>query len=368
MQNDARTNVQPNDISVPMRLKWQRDLSSLYQALLPGSPQEFSSPVISGKALYAGSEKGRFHSIDLEKGAINWSYDAGSPIEAPAASNERLVCFGAVDGWLKCLDSASGKEAMGFMARSEIVSSPVIVDGVVFFSTVDRRLYAVSIETGEKLWVYARTTFQTISPRVLGSPAYSEGRLYHLFPDGNLVSIDASSGKEVWAKKVISDFKSHQTARRTPLVYGQSVFIINDANAIVSFNKTDGRTEKTFDFTKALDFIVLENGLIAAGPDEVSFFELPSGSRRWTIKPEGVISSLNATGNVLFVFLNYEKPFLGIESLSEARSRVLGIGIKDGKGLWRRSFDETISSYGATAGPYLAVMNDAGIVQVFESD
>ncbi|MEK6531996.1 MAG: PQQ-binding-like beta-propeller repeat protein [Deltaproteobacteria bacterium] len=368
MHDDARTNTAPHDISVPMRLKWQRDLSTLSDALEAGRPQVYASPVISGHTIFAGSKKGRFYSMDIESGDVNWTYDAGSPIEAPASAGEKLVCFGTVEGELKCLDRTNGKEALSFKARSEVLSSPVITDKDVFFSTADRRLYAVSIDTGEKLWAYVRTSYQTIAPRIIGSPAYADGRLYHLFPDGYLVSIDAATGKEVWAKKTTIDFKSHGIIRRTPLVTSRGVFMIDGANSIVSFNKANGEIADTFRFAKAYDFLAIENGLVLAGPEEISFFELPSGKKRWSLKPEGVVASLTATDNVLFAFLNYKKPFLGIEHLSEARARLYAIGIKDGQPLWQRTFDETISSYGASTGRYLAVMNDAGVLQLFEPE
>jgi outer membrane protein assembly factor BamB len=93
------------------------------------------------------------------------------------------------------------------------------------FSIVDGRLYTmgsrgedltvicVDVSSGKEVWSQAigKDDSQGYSagwgngPR--STPTYSEGHVYAIGPKGTVACLDATSGKEVWKKNLISDFK-----------------------------------------------------------------------------------------------------------------------------------------------------------------
>ena len=62
-----------------------------------------------------------------------WMFDAGDSIESTAAIVDGRVYFGSLDTFLYALDLETGEELWRFQAAAEVKSSPSVFDGVVYF-------------------------------------------------------------------------------------------------------------------------------------------------------------------------------------------------------------------------------------------
>ena len=103
----------------------------------------FSSPAISGNTLYIGSHDGKLRAIDLASNALAWVFQTdGSKQNGAALTKE--------DGTPK-YEAAFTEDfydnmvtgVAKMMTVGTILSSPVIVDGVIYFGSTDGNLYAV---------------------------------------------------------------------------------------------------------------------------------------------------------------------------------------------------------------------------------
>ena len=79
-----------------------------------------------------------------------------------------------------------------FHTRGEVVSSPAIVEGVIYVGSNDGNLYALDQQTGAKKWAF------TTGARVASSPAVDHGLVYFGSYDGNFYAVEASTGKLHW--------------------------------------------------------------------------------------------------------------------------------------------------------------------------
>jgi len=59
-----------------------------------------------------------------------------------------------------------GELKWSFQTGNEITSSPVVVNGIVYFGSTDFKFYAVDANTGEKRWDFAAGSFVESSPAV----------------------------------------------------------------------------------------------------------------------------------------------------------------------------------------------------------
>ncbi|KPL69205.1 alcohol dehydrogenase [Erythrobacter sp. SG61-1L] len=118
------------------------------------------------------------------------------------------------------LDTNRGQEA-----------TPIVVDGIMYFSTAWSKVMAVKADTGEVLWQY--------DPKNIGAKgvhaccdvvnrgvAVWEGKVFVGTIDGRLIALDAASGKELWSTVTV-DQKKPYTITMAPRVVRGKVIIGN---------------------------------------------------------------------------------------------------------------------------------------------
>jgi outer membrane protein assembly factor BamB len=74
-------------------------------------------------------------------------------------------------------------------------SSPIVVDGIVYVGSDDKKVYALNAETGETVWTFATPG------KVQSSGAVDDGILYIGDDSGTLHAIDVKTGKAKWQTK-----------------------------------------------------------------------------------------------------------------------------------------------------------------------
>ncbi len=122
--------------------------------------------------------------------------------------------------WYVDLDSHRGDEA-----------TPVVVDGVMYFTTTWSKVFAVKAATGEKLWSYdpkvpPEWAVNACCDVVNRGVALWQGKVFVGSLDGRLIALDASSGKPVWETLTI-DPKFSYTITGAPRVVKGQVLIGN---------------------------------------------------------------------------------------------------------------------------------------------
>jgi alcohol dehydrogenase (cytochrome c) len=101
-------------------------------------------------------------------------------------------------------------------------STPVVVDGVMYF-TVPDRVWAVDALTGKEIWHYSWTSKGGIHLGNRGVGIYGNW-LYFETPDCNLVSLNAKDGKLRWSQQVC-DLDQMYYASVAPIVIKNHVIV-----------------------------------------------------------------------------------------------------------------------------------------------
>lgn len=82
-----------------------------------------------------------------------------------------------------------------YQTGADVMSSPAIVDGVVYIGSNDKNVYALDLYTGSKIWNY------TTDGLVYSSPAVFGGKVFVGTTKGTFYSLDASTGTKIWSYK-----------------------------------------------------------------------------------------------------------------------------------------------------------------------
>lgn len=122
--------------------------------------------------------------------------------------------------WFVDLDTRRGQEA-----------TPVVVDGVMYFTTAWSKVFAVRAATGEKLWSYdpqvpPEWAINTCCDVVNRGAAVWQGKIFVGTLDGRLIALDATNGKLLWETLTI-DPKSRYSITGAPRVVKGKVLIGN---------------------------------------------------------------------------------------------------------------------------------------------
>jgi outer membrane protein assembly factor BamB len=188
----ARTHAAPVRLRPPFRKLWtvHGDWSLI----------EFP-PVLEGGRLFAGTNHGLVLAVQARTGRVMWHRQfAGCVAASPAVGNGVVYlgfmdpppCRGTDPTFFVALDARTGHTIWRF--RTGVVeTSPLLVDGRVYFGSWDRRVYALAARTGRLDWSFAT------GDRVKGGVAYARRTVFAGSYDGHLYALDARNGRLRWA-------------------------------------------------------------------------------------------------------------------------------------------------------------------------
>lgn len=363
----ARSGVSASKTAPPLAIAWDTDISE-FRLMSPFPDEELSSPAISSGRVYAGGTGRELFAADLASGKVYWKFDAKAPIEAPPTVADGRVCFGASDGVMRCVD-LEGRLLWQFQARSEIVSAPVVKDSRVWFASSDDRVYALNASTGERLWTYSRGTYKTVTTRMYASPALSaNGNLFHLFSDGSLVCLSASTGKEVWSRKAVKEFTGDIQPRRTPLVDSGTVYFIDGNFSVVALSESTGEVKSIYSIIKASDLVLPDSRtIVIAGDGNIMALDRSTGGVLWkSALSRGHAASVFSTPTHVFVFSNFKKAPFGISYLAGDKGYVEAFSLKDGKSAWGLELGSSLTADASNAAGRVALITNDGELTVLQ--
>ncbi len=134
---------------------------------------------------------------------------------------------------------------------AEIKSSPLLVDGVIYF-TVPDNVWAIDARSGQMIWHYNRPSVgEHIGHRGV---AMYKGWLFFTTPDAHLISLNAKDGKMRW-DKIIADSKKGYWSTMAPLVVKDHVIagvggdLDNLPGFLRAFDPETGETQWQWDAT-----------------------------------------------------------------------------------------------------------------------
>jgi outer membrane protein assembly factor BamB len=188
------------------RVKWK----------FPTGNRIVGSPVIQDKVVYFGGDDGNVYAVDSETGRQIWKTPTKGPVPCTPAIANGMVYIASYDGNFYALNSQTGAVKWKFTTEGErrfeakglhgmqpktqtiadsydiFLSSPVVIEGAVYFGSGDGNLYALDAMTGELRW-----KFKT-GDVVHASPAFANGVLFVGSWDSYFYAVDAKSGKDKW--------------------------------------------------------------------------------------------------------------------------------------------------------------------------
>jgi outer membrane protein assembly factor BamB/tRNA A-37 threonylcarbamoyl transferase component Bud32 len=191
------------------------------------------SPTVSEGHVFVGSDDGFLHAVNLSSSRRVWRYDTGAAVRSKPVVVGDHIYFGSQGGDMMCLD-LSGVVKWRFRSKREILSSPLVVKGTVFFTSLDSILYAVDARTGWAIWRFR------MGKGSVSTPANVDNLIFVGSADGYLYCVEGGSSKEIWR------FKTDHQVSGSPLVYRDAVYCGSADGNLYSLEYRTGRLRWKF--------------------------------------------------------------------------------------------------------------------------
>lgn len=120
--------------------------------------------------------------------------------------------------------------SMDLDSTGSLYTSPIAVEGILYFAQGYSVIHAVDAKTGKALWVHDPKAYDAPTNKMLSSwgvrgIAYWDGKIYTGTTDGRLIAIDAGTGKEAWSAQTTMGPDDGRYITGAPWVFNGKVVI-----------------------------------------------------------------------------------------------------------------------------------------------
>ena len=171
--------------------------------------------------------------LDTSTGAVEWSFQAEDQVWSTPAIVDGVVYFGSLDHNFYALSLLDGEEkwSLPFEAGGAIVTSPLVSNGNVFFGTFDGTFHALDIDYGEQEWQFQGDGWFWADPVVV------DDMVYATTTNGILYALDANTGTVRW------EFDLQRPIIASPAVVDGRIVVTSDEGIVYSLNAMSGQQE-----------------------------------------------------------------------------------------------------------------------------
>jgi outer membrane protein assembly factor BamB len=171
---------------------------------------------------------------------LDWKFTTnGSVISSPSVVNG-IVYFGSQDKNIYAVGAWSGSLIWNFSTQGSVESSPAVVNGKVYTGGDDGYVYSIDAYTGSLIWrtfVNGSLPFTYNTIVLKSSPVVSDGIVYVGSLDNYMYALNAENGNVVWKIKTNGPIES------SPAVSDEAVFIVSqepNTGALYKLNAKNG--------------------------------------------------------------------------------------------------------------------------------
>jgi outer membrane protein assembly factor BamB len=312
-----------------------------------------STPTVVGNVLFIGSCAGSFYAINKTTGQVQWSYDIRKDGKQQSFHGDPLVtedliligtdysCDPDGVGHVYAFVRDSGKVRWKYRSTS-VPTDIVRLNSNIYFGSFQDKWSSVDLHTGSLNW-----SFSTGAPNencdAIKAPVTDDNRLFIAGLDGVIYSLDASSGRVSWKRKLAAAPSTALALREKAIYVGtndQRIYRLNaETGTVISELATEAKPVGRLAFADDSLFMFLENASERVGyiisvdsklagvrwkqrssPDWASerphlwkesvvagncrggmaAFRATDGEPQWNLSLKGCIRRIGSSGNMLF--------------------------------------------------------------------
>jgi eukaryotic-like serine/threonine-protein kinase len=241
---------------------------------------------------------------------LKWKFKAQGPVISSPAVVDGVVYFGSVDHFVYALDQTTGAQRWKQKTGGRVTSSPAVVNGRVFIGSYDGQLYALDAASGEVKWKFntegerrfaakhlhgaqpAAETMPDPFDFYLSSAAVVAGVVYFGSGDGNVYAVDAGTGQSKWI------FHTGDVVHASPAVAHGVVYVGSWDSYFYAIDAATGKEKWRFKTGEDHDIAnqvgiqssaVIAGGTVYFGCRDSNLYavDATTGTKKWAFSNKG---------------------------------------------------------------------------------
>ncbi len=174
-----------------------------------------------------------------------------------------ILLYGTQRGALVALDRTTVQQRWRFQTGDAIFSTPVVANGIAYFGSADKKVYAVRVSDGAFVWAFR--TLDIVS----ASPALAGDSIFFASEDRTVYALDADTGQLRWK------FSSGSPFIAAPVAQDDLVFVSNDDGTLFALRQATGRVAWEFSAQSAITApVTLSDGRVYFGSFDSTVYAL----------------------------------------------------------------------------------------------
>ncbi|MBW0447489.1 outer membrane protein assembly factor BamB [bacterium M00.F.Ca.ET.228.01.1.1] len=262
------------------------DVQQVWKTSVGKAGRYLFSPVAVGDAVYAAGANGSVAKIDAQTGKDIWRVKLHDDISAGVGSDGTLTAVGGLKGDVYVL-GADGKQLWTAKAPGEIISPPLVGNGLVVVRTVDGQIVAFNAQTGEQKWNY-RNRAVPLNLRVSSGMTFAgDAAVLAGFPGGAFSAINLQTGEAYWQTPVsypkgVTEVERINDVTGPPTLVGSETCAVTFQGQLGCFDANSGRALWEKAFSSASGLAQDDRAVVAADDwSVVSAFDVNNGTPLW---------------------------------------------------------------------------------------
>jgi outer membrane protein assembly factor BamB len=127
------------------------------------------------------------------------------------------------------------REAWSINTHALIEFPPAVAHGIAYVVNKYGNAKAVRLSDRKVLWERDAHRKDSGAPTDVTAPVYHQGKVFFAYVDGDLVAVDAQSGRQVWKRKLAGHLES------SPMAVGGTLYLGTDKTNVVAVRASDGK-------------------------------------------------------------------------------------------------------------------------------
>ncbi|MCO4862481.1 outer membrane protein assembly factor BamB [Cupriavidus sp. WGlv3] len=269
--------LKPVSGTLAVRQAWKADV---------GKSGPYSmQPAAAGNNVYVSSNNGNVMALEGASGRVLWKAKTDVDLTSGPGSDGSVTAVAGEKGAVYAFD-ASGKQIWKKQVNGEVLSAPLVGNGLVVVRTTDTRVFGLDAETGERRWIYQRSQTPLNLRAAMGMVFAGDGIVMG-FPGGKLGVLTPGNGVLRWESAVsypkgVSEIERLNDVTGLPMVSGRQVCATTFQGRVACLELASGQPQWGKDFSSPAGPAQDDNALYASDEQSVVHaFDRQNGSERW---------------------------------------------------------------------------------------